>query len=170
VRLRLGHAAPAVCHGFERQTRFGMQGVAAGKGLPTPDRDVDIAGVDLQGPSMPTDAFGGEQSGAGAGKGVEDDAVALRTVLDGISNQRHRFNGRMGPQVIHPTSGNMLVPTRFAPVPNSLLTGKLTGNFAMGAVATHQPAQVGGLRSPERAISGNWVRTGCCATALTGRM
>jgi len=51
---------------------------------------------------MPTDAFGGEQRGAGAGKGVEDDGVALCTVLDGVSNQRHRFDGRVSPQVIHP--------------------------------------------------------------------
>jgi hypothetical protein len=79
-----------------------VQGVAAGKGLPTPDRDVDITGLNLQGPSMPADAFGGEQSGAGTGKGVEDDGVALRAVLDRVSNQRHRFNGRMGLQVIHP--------------------------------------------------------------------
>jgi hypothetical protein len=31
---------------------------------------------------MPTDPFGGEQSGAGAGKRVENNAVALRSVLD----------------------------------------------------------------------------------------
>src|SRR4029450_6238407 len=140
TRVRPRHVAPAVCHGFERQTRFGVEGIAASKGLPTPDRDVDITGVNLQGPGMPTDAFGSEQRGAGARKCVEDDGVALRAVLDGISNQRDRFNSRMSPQVVHPPGAKRVGTSVFPHVgARAAVTTKLDG------------VEVGRLPNPEHA-------------------
>src|SRR5262249_50666861 len=73
--------APSVRHLFESATSFRMHGIAAGKGLPAADRDVDIMRIDFQTTRMPSDALGREQSGAGAGKRVEYDGMAPGAVL-----------------------------------------------------------------------------------------
>ena len=67
----------------------------AGISLPAVDHDVDIARLDFDQTAAASGALGRNQGRTRAAKWIEHDAVAVRAILDRISHQRYRLDGRV---------------------------------------------------------------------------
>src|SRR4029077_2950304 len=76
----------------------------AGVVLPALDRDVDVAGVDLDTTCAASGTFGGNHRRSGPQKGIENDAVAPRAVFDGVGYEARRLDGWMQCQFFKPSS------------------------------------------------------------------
>src|SRR5262245_42787936 len=61
-----------------------MDGLLAGHLLPAPDRDDDVARVELDASRLATRAFGSKQGRARAQKRIEHDGATVGHVLDGV--------------------------------------------------------------------------------------
>ena len=82
-----GRGSPSIASDFlESQASVDVDGVFAGEGLPTPDRDIDVTRIDFDRAGLPADPFGREQRRAGATEGIEHNVVALGAVLDCIGD------------------------------------------------------------------------------------
>src|SRR5262245_28663742 len=83
------------------QTTVGMDGVAAGKGLPTPDRYIDVTRIQFHRTGLASDPFGRKQGRAGTAEGIDHNLVALGAILDRIGDEGDGLDGRVRTEVIH---------------------------------------------------------------------
>src|SRR5215211_60287 len=97
-RLRGGAFAREVGKGL---AGFGVDGVAAGKGFPAADCDINIVGLDLEPEAASADALGRHDGRAGAAEGVQHDIPARRAILHGVGHKRDWLGCWMGPQLVH---------------------------------------------------------------------
>ena len=56
---------------------------------------IDVARIELKPSGPPASQLGSDHRRAAAEEGIEDQAIALRAILDGIGDERHRLDGRM---------------------------------------------------------------------------
>src|SRR5438105_2651108 len=91
LRLR-GQALGAIVEGF---ARFGMNSVATCLGLPAPDCDIDIEGVEIDPNADATSLLGRHYSRTRAYERVEHDVPTPSDVADGIGDHEHRLDRRM---------------------------------------------------------------------------
>ncbi len=90
-----------------------MNRLAAGEGLPPADRRLDVFRIQLHGVGAPPRLLGGDDRGATAHEGIEDDAAALGAIQDRIGHEHHWFHSGMhgklcepvGPQGVHARIG-----------------------------------------------------------------
>jgi len=71
--------------------------------LPSSNCRIDINGIDLHAESASTGHFGSHNRCAAAGEAVEDNAVPLRAILDGISHHGDGLHSRVHAQVCEPS-------------------------------------------------------------------
>src|SRR5262245_33153789 len=77
------------------QATVGMDGIPAGKGLPTSDGDIDVTRIQIHRTGLASDPFGRKEGGAGAAEGVDHNLVALGAVLDRIGDEGDGLDGRV---------------------------------------------------------------------------
>src|SRR5215813_12570030 len=71
--------------------------------LPSSNSGIDIERVNLHGESAPSRHFGSDDRCAASSEAVQDNAVPLGTILDGISHHGDGFDGWMHLQVCQPS-------------------------------------------------------------------
>ena len=81
-----------------RHCRIDADSRPARQALPALDRDVDVAGINLDQASSAPGLLGSDQSCASAPEWIEDDIIAVGAISDGVSNKRDRFDCRMQPK------------------------------------------------------------------------
>src|SRR5262245_44061071 len=77
------------------QPTVGMNGIPAGKGLPTSDRYIDVTRIQIHRTGLASDPFGRKEGGAGAAEGVDHNLVALGAILDRIGDEGDGLDGRV---------------------------------------------------------------------------
>lgn len=105
---------PLLRHVFKRLSCFLEDSRLAGEGLEAADDDVTVAGIVFQKARRTAGLMGSDERGAGAAKGIEDNVPALGTVLDGVSDERHRFDRGVHGELIGAGAGDA-ADTRIVP-------------------------------------------------------
>ena len=75
-----------------RRSHAGEDSRPAREVLPTFDRDVDVARINLDQAGSAPRLLGGDQGGAGAPERIEDDAVAVGTIPNRIGDKGDRLD------------------------------------------------------------------------------
>jgi hypothetical protein len=78
-------------------------GIPLRKGLPAPDRDVDVAGINLKAPRTSSYLLGRHDGRAGTRKSVEDYAAATGAIAHRVDYEGYGFNRGMHRQFVHAT-------------------------------------------------------------------
>src|SRR5262249_57095255 len=98
---RSGRDDARACDVVETQATLRPNGILSRKGLPTPDRDVDEAGLDLERVGPPPDTLRCQEGRSGSTEEVEHDVAATAAIPYRIRNQRDRLDRRMRLQLVH---------------------------------------------------------------------
>src|ERR1043166_321542 len=88
---------------LEGQPRGRMHCGLAGRCLPTADRDIDVAWIDFHPAGRSPRPLSSDDGRAGAGEGIQDDAVVARAVLDSVGDHARGLYGRMHRQFFEPS-------------------------------------------------------------------
>ncbi len=86
---------PGGGHGLEGLAGGGKDCGIAGRSLPAANRAIDVARIELEPRCAPARDLGCEDCGAAAEEGIEDEAVALGAILDGIGDERDGLHRRV---------------------------------------------------------------------------
>src|SRR5258708_33628526 len=109
VPCLVGHGVPLVfCrHAFRTNlipglSGRGKDGLFASYALPPLDRHIDILWIKLDRARMTTCAFRRDQDRAAAGERIENDALPMTAVTDGVGNETDRFDRRVESEQLVP--------------------------------------------------------------------
>jgi hypothetical protein len=86
---------------LEGESGCDVQRVLTRERLPSPDRHVDIAGIDLQPVAPTSNPLRCQKRRAGPAKRVENDLVAPGTVLHRVGDHRRRLDRGVSTQIVH---------------------------------------------------------------------
>src|ERR1700681_1334566 len=98
--MRSACRSRALCLDLGKTLPRGLQnGLQAAHRAQLANRDIAVLWIDLNAVAAPPGLFSRDQRCAGSDKRIEHNALAVRTVADGIGDHRHGFYRRMKVQI-----------------------------------------------------------------------
>src|SRR5690349_3791209 len=84
----------------ERQASFGMTRLTLRQPFPATHDYINVERIELEKVAAALRLGGGNQGRAAAAERIQDDALGLGAILDGIHHKRDRLDGRVGGQLL----------------------------------------------------------------------